>query len=108
MSTQTQKRTIKKLTSGLKQVKPEITPIIMNQLISEFYLQDTDPATVEEIMKQVTSNLLDDEEINYDLNWLNFDSYITQLYNGTAKANKGLDGTTFLLSNHYDNAESTT
>lgn len=95
------KNTVRRLTEAMTEIKPEISNIIIEQLISEFHSQEVDPEEVEIIMENVIENLLKDENKNYPLNWIDINNYIDAVYMGETKPNIGLDGTAFTLTQNY-------
>lgn len=101
-------RAITKITGTLNEMEPTQAPAIINQLICEFYHQDVNPDTVEDIFREVTQKLQQDHTREYDLNWIDINNYITSIFMKEIEANDGLDETSYLLTNNYDRATATT
>lgn len=93
---------VNKITGTLQEVEPAQAKIIIEQLISEFYLQDVDPETAEDIFRQITQNLQQDTTKNYDIDWMDISNYLDAVFVGDEKPNDGIDGTSYLFTNNYD------
>lgn len=93
--------TVSRLTQTFLELKPEISNVVIEQLICEFHSQDVEPEIVETIIRKLTENLLKNENKHYPLKWIDINNYIDSIYLGESKPNMGLDGTSFTLTQNY-------
>ena len=84
-----------------KTIKPIYTPILEKELytslISQFYLQNTDPTEVEKILMGIHENF-DDHEITLG----EIMSLKDKMYDGEVEPNSGVDGISKLLTKNYN------
>ena len=108
MATKTKpETTTQTLTQTLLDIKPELTDTLVRQIISEMFTQEVDPEITETIIKPLCENLVNEPDFEVLFNWEDINTYINNLYSLEGKPNNGLDGVSFILSNSYDEAETT-
>lgn len=98
-------KTSQELSSILLEIKPELTGNMLRLIISELYSQEVEPETVEDIIRPLCEDIISAD--GFELDYADVDAYIDSLYSLEQKANNGLDGVSFILSENYDLADST-